>query len=151
MMGNIRGKKHNFTRAPVIHRALSLTIVCSVLTLKAKWSLSCLLTPTPETAFKPYINLMAYLLRRAGSQNTWPCKAARDIDFMLLFCYPKLYEGRCCGQKGIVLAYRRRCISICHRLEPLYLARNRLPVKRGNDDSKQKPPTHPRYRSRSAT
>lgn len=83
---------------------------------------------------------MAYLLRRAGSQNTWPCKAAGDIDFMLLFCYPKLYEGRYCGQKGIVLAYIRRWISICYRLEPLYLARNRLPVKRSNDDSKQKPP-----------
>lgn len=49
---------------------------------------------------------MAYLLRRAGSQNTWSCKAARDIYFMLLFCYPKLYEGRYCGQKEIALVAR---------------------------------------------
>lgn len=49
---------------------------------------------------------MTYLLRRAGSQNTWFYKAAREISFLLLFYYPKLYEGRYCIQKEIVFACR---------------------------------------------
>lgn len=49
---------------------------------------------------------MPYLLRRVGSQNTWFCKAVREISLLLLFCYPKLYEGGYCVQKEIAFACR---------------------------------------------